>query len=125
MNGEERVAELLAELVAWTRFGARTALLDVWDSVLNDDKHLVAYELTDGTRSQTEVAAAAGLSQPTVSALWQRWRKVGIVRMTGNRAAHLAKPSDMGMERAQKLVAANKAKAVAPAASGDAAEAPA
>lgn len=125
MSADDRVVELLEELVAWTRFGARATLLDMWDNVLKDDKHLLAYELSDGTRSQTEVAAVAGISQPTVSILWQRWRKVGIVRTAGGRAVHLAKPSDMGMERAQKLVAATKDKGgVASAPAADTIEAP-
>jgi hypothetical protein len=110
---EERVIELLEELVAWTRFGARAALLEIWETVLKDDKHLLAYELSDGTRSQKEVGDAAGLSQPSVSGLWQRWRRLGVVRPSGNRVAHLASPSDMGMERAQKLVGRGKPKASA------------
>jgi hypothetical protein len=117
MTADERVIELLEELVAWTRFGSRYALLELWESALKDDKHLLAYELTDGTRGQKDVGDAAGLSQPTVSLLWQRWRKLGIVRATGSRIAHLARPSEMGMERAQTLIAGLKDKAV-PAAGG-------
>jgi hypothetical protein len=113
MSADARTVELLEELVAWTRFGARAALLELWETVLKDDKHLLAYELSDGTRSQKEVGDAAGLSQPTVSTLWQRWRRLGIVRPSGNRVAHLAKPSDMGMERAQQLVSRGRGKASA------------
>jgi hypothetical protein len=114
MGADDRVVELLEELVAWTRFSSRTALLDIWESVLRDEKHLLAYELSDG-RSQKEVGDVAGLSQPTVSGLWQRWRKLGIVRASGSRVTHLARPSDMGMERAQKLIAGSKGKGAVPA----------
>jgi len=107
---DDRVIELLEELVAWTRFSSRTALFDLWEGVLKDDRHLLAYEFSDGTRSQKEVGDAAGLSQPAVSGLWQRWRRLGIVRVNGTRVAHLARPSDMGMERAQKLIAGIKGK---------------
>lgn len=119
MSADDRTVELLEELVAWTRFGARAALLELWETVLRDDKHLLAYELSDGTRSQKEVGDAADLSQPMISILWQRWRRLGIVRPSGSRVAHLAKPSDMGMERAQKLVGRGRGKA---SAAGDGAE---
>lgn len=112
MTADEHIVELLEELVAWTRFKSRTTLLDIWDSVLKDDRHLLAYELSDGTRSQKEVGDAAAISQPTVSGLWQRWRRLGIVRVSGTRVAHIARPSDMGMERAQRLIASAKGKDV-------------
>ena len=113
MSQDERAIELLEELVAWTRFSSRSALSELWESVLRDDRHLLAYELSDGSRSQKDVGEAVGLSQPAVSGLWQRWRRLGIVRASGARVAHLARPSDMGMERAQKLIAGIKGKASA------------
>lgn len=112
MTADEHIVELLEELVAWTRFSSRSTLLDIWDSVLKDDRHLLAYELSDGTRSQKEVGDAVGISQPTVSGLWQRWRRLGIARVSGPRVAHIARPSDMGMERAQRLMASAKGKTV-------------
>jgi hypothetical protein len=108
------VIALLEELVAWARFSNRASLLETWDTVLADDRHVVAYELSDGTRTQKEVGDAAELSQPTVSILWTKWRKLGIVRVRGNRVEHIARPTDMGYERAAKLMAGSKAKAKAP-----------
>src|SRR5438874_10718217 len=102
---EERVASLLEELVAWTKFAARPAMLAAWESILGDDRHLLAYELSDGSRTQSQVAEAAKLSQPTVSGLWARWRRLGIARAQGKTVVHLARPSDLGMERAIRLAA--------------------
>lgn len=108
---DARQIELLEELVVWARFANRRAILDSWDSVLSDDKHLLAYELSDGSRTQQQVAKAAGLSQATVSGLWGRWRRMGLARVDGKTVCHIARPSDFGMERAVKLRSASQADA--------------
>lgn len=98
MNHDDRQLELLEELVAWTKFAQLNALIAVWRTVLADDKHLMAYELTDGARTQSEVARSSGLSQPTVSGLWQKWRRTGLAReLPGGKIRHLARPSDFGV----------------------------
>jgi hypothetical protein len=105
-SGDDRLVELLEELVAWTRFASRTALIGLLDAEGKDAKHLLAFELSDGTRSQKQVGDLVGLSQPSVSLLWKRWRRLGIARDVGGRARHIARPTDIGMERAQQLVTA-------------------
>ena len=100
---DERIISLLEELVVWTRFAARPAMLAAWNTILTDDRHLRAYELSDGSRNQIQLAQATGLSQPTISGLWARWRRLGIARLQGKTVVHLARPSDFGLERAMKL----------------------
>lgn len=96
--GTDRQVELLEELVSWTRFANREAFLATLKAVLKDPKHLRAYEATDGNRSQGDVAAFAGLSQPAISGLWARWRRLGLVTDIDQRPKHLARPSDLGLE---------------------------
>lgn len=97
MNGQERLEELLEELVAWTRFANRETLVRLWATVLVDHRHLFAYELSDGTRSQKQIAEQSGLSQPTMSGLAQKWRRLGIARDVDGRTVHIARPSDLGL----------------------------
>jgi hypothetical protein len=97
MTDEESTPALLRELVAWTRFANRDALLRTWRDVLRDPKHLNAYELSDGSRSQKQVGDLVGLSQPTISTLWMRWRRLGIAVEEDGRVRHLARPTDYGM----------------------------
>jgi hypothetical protein len=66
--------------------------------VLVDPKHLKAYDLTDGTRTQQQVATGAGISQPMVSGLWGKWRRLGIVLDKNGKTVHIVKPSDYGLE---------------------------
>jgi hypothetical protein len=103
VNNDDRQTSLLEELVAWTRFAHREALVRALDHVLADERHLRAYELTDGTRTQSEVATEAGLSQPSVSGLWQKWRRLGLAHDQGGKTVQLVRPSDIGIERALKL----------------------
>jgi hypothetical protein len=103
MDDTNRVVSLLEELVAWTRFAHQESLVRALDMVLLDDRHLRAYELTDGSRTQSEVAAESALSQPSISGLWQKWRRLGLAREQAGRTLHLVNPSDIGMERALRL----------------------
>lgn len=102
MDEESWIAQLLEELIAWTRFANRQALLETLNQVLSDDRHLRAFELTDGAHSQTEIAAEVGIGQSTVSGLWQKWRRLGLARDQGNKVVHLVHPADIGMERTAK-----------------------
>lgn len=52
----ERQEELLEEILAWTRFSNRSDFIKALKDILADPKHLLAFELTDGSRTQTEVA---------------------------------------------------------------------
>lgn len=105
---DERSVHLLEELVAWTRFTARDALVRVLKEVLVESKHLAAYEFTDGTRTQKEIGDASGLSQPTVSTLWQRWKRLGIVREAAVGVCHLAHPADLGLSAEDQVTPASK-----------------
>jgi hypothetical protein len=98
------------ELVAWTKFANRDSLIKLLDQVLKDSQHLLAFELTDGRR-QSEFAQGSGLAQPTVSGLWQRWKRLGMVREKDGRVVHLARASDLEMERASSLVSAAEGRA--------------
>jgi hypothetical protein len=93
---ETRVVELLEELVVWTRFIARAQLEGALRSALTDPKRQAAYELTDGERSQSEIASLVGIDQSTVSDFWARWRRLGLIREIGRRPKHLVRLTDLG-----------------------------
>ena len=92
----DRTDELLEELVAWTSFMARPQLESALRALLKEERHQLAYESTDGQRTQTEIAKLAGMDQTTVSDLWARWRKAGIVRMRDRKAERLLSLADLG-----------------------------
>ena len=95
-EASSRTIELLEELVALTRFAARTGLEETLKATLRDPRHQTVYELTDGTHSQTDIEKLARIDQTTVSDLWSRWRRMGLLREGGRRPRHLVSLSDLG-----------------------------
>lgn len=95
----ENTERLLEELLVWTKFGQRSAFKTALASLLVDRAAYEAYEASDGSRTQAEVAALAGVTQPTVSRNWAKWSRLGVVRIVDGRAQHLQSPSDLGIPR--------------------------
>jgi hypothetical protein len=132
MNNDERIITLLEDLVAWQRLAARENLLPFLKQTLSDPKHLKAFELSDGTKTQQQVADGAGISQPSVSQLWGRWRRLGIAREKNGKTAHIVSPSDYGLDVSAATIPVNgkpapkkgKPKVVAPAPPGETPAAP-
>ena len=94
----DRVADLLEELLVWTKFMARPGLAAALEAALKEPRHRMAYELTDGSRTQGEVGKLAGLDQTTVSDLWAKWRRLGLLNATGKRPSRLVSLSDLGWD---------------------------
>jgi hypothetical protein len=97
MSNEEEVS-LLRELVLWTRFLAREPLQRSLRDVLTDPRHQWAYELTDGERTQTDIASAVQLDQTTISDLWAKWRRLGLLDDRGRRPSKLISLNDLGWD---------------------------
>ncbi len=97
MNTDDQVIALLEELLAWTKFANRGALVETLKAQLAEPRHLRAYEFSDGTKTQKEVGDLVGLSQQSISALWQKWRRLGIAKDQAGRAKHIARPTDLGL----------------------------
>ncbi len=97
---QDKVIELLEEILRWTRLqgvqNARAVLVDA----LETDAHKVAYQLSDG-RSSTEVSKACGVSGMTVTNYWRRWFTLGIAQPSKKykgRFERAFSPEDLGIE---------------------------
>lgn len=104
-TSEDPQQTLLKELIAlqrehltWTKFNARNALEDALRSTLKDPRHQAAYELSDGERTQTDIGQTVGLDQSTISQLWSRWRRLGLLQDDARRPKHLISLEDLGWE---------------------------
>jgi len=101
MADEEQVIESLREIIYWLRFQNRQALRAAIEEILVTDTDRKIYALTDGKKSQPEIARLAGVSQPTISLKWKAWRKLGIIYEIldePGRCRHLASPEFLGFD---------------------------
>ena len=100
MSDIEDAVELLREILHWQRFQNRQALRAALEEILSSESDRKIYELTDGKRSQPEIAKRAKVSQPTISNKWKGWRMLGIVYELPDepgRCCHLASLESVGL----------------------------
>lgn len=71
----------LRDLNRWIQILATPVLRDRLEELLAGANDRKIYQASIGG-TQAEVAAAAGVSQPTVSAAWRKWAAAGIVKPT-------------------------------------------
>ncbi len=74
--GDNRLSQ---ETIALLRVANYTTICKLLKQELRDEKTLRVYTATDGKHTQTDIAAAAEVSQPRVSRLWNRWLHLGLL----------------------------------------------
>jgi hypothetical protein len=72
------IKKCLAELVRLTRVQTFPNIKACLENSLGSPPKRLAYDLTDGEHSQTEIARAVGVTQPAVSYWWNEWKKLGL-----------------------------------------------
>jgi hypothetical protein len=77
-NSDDRIVELLSEILRWTKVGALN-LKEALAQELTSNKHCLVYELSDGVRSSRDIASISGVSFVTVATWWRRWAELGFV----------------------------------------------
>jgi hypothetical protein len=74
-----RVEELLAEILRWTKFAGAREVRAVLTTTLDTDQMKLIYHMSDGRVGSVEIAKVAGTSDRTVRRYWEAWAKQGIV----------------------------------------------
>jgi hypothetical protein len=101
MREEDRIIELLEELVKWTRVTSIPDVKRLLLEILANKEERVAYQLSDG-RGSKEVARHISKSFSTVTTWWRRWIKAGIAEPVsakgGQRAKRIFSLDDFGIE---------------------------
>ncbi|RLG50242.1 MAG: hypothetical protein DRO00_08995 [Thermoproteota archaeon] len=79
LNKEDRIIELLEEILKWTRFQGMQRVKEVLLDVLKTDKEKIAYHYSDG-RGSVEVARLAGFKSHTpILENWKKWARLGLM----------------------------------------------
>jgi hypothetical protein len=79
MSKDEKKLDRLTELVEAL---ARLRMAEVLEKELNDSKKAKLYEFT-GKKTRRELADLTGMSEGSISGLWQRWYSKGILKKEG------------------------------------------
>lgn len=112
VDRQDKVIELLEEILKWTRFQGVQNLKAVLLDNLRSDKEKVAYQFSDG-RSSAEVSKVSGVTGMTVTNYWRRWFTLGIAQPSPKYKGRFERAfslEDLGIEIPSKKIG-TKAKA--------------
>ncbi len=104
MTEDGELVGLLEQILLWLQFQNRQHLKTLLSEVLITEADRRIYELSDGSKSQQEIADGASVSQPNISAKWKAWRPLGIVHDLPDqpgRCRHLASLASLGLHTTQ------------------------
>jgi predicted transcriptional regulator len=95
-----------SKMLKWVKFmGMQDAKEVVEDAVSHEDDEKeeelrIAYELTNGENSSTDIASRISVSQKTVSNWQKKWSKRGIADKDGKQSSyeHLISLEELGLE---------------------------
>lgn len=76
LSKEDRIVELLEELVRWTKVTSIPHVKELLESLPDVEK--IGYQYSDG-RSSRDVAKVAKVRYDTVVKWWRKWHTLGIV----------------------------------------------
>jgi len=99
---KQREIELLEELVKWTRATSIAQVKKILEDTLETPNEKIAYQASDGVKSQSEIASLANVDQGTVSDYGKVWIRNGIAKAVpvkgGQRAVRLFSLEEFGIE---------------------------
>lgn len=78
MSKENRMIELLEELVKWTKITSIPKVKELLLEILGRPEEKIAYQSSDGKKTRKQVARNANVATGTISGWWQKWIKAGI-----------------------------------------------
>jgi len=101
MSKDDRMIELLEELVKWTKVTSIPSVKKLLLEILTSPEEKIAYQASDG-KSSKEVAKQANVSYVTITFWWKKWIKAGIAESVsvqrGERAMRIFSLDDFGIE---------------------------
>jgi hypothetical protein len=101
MSDQERVIELLEELVKWTKISSIPKVKSTLIDMLPTTEERIVYQQSDG-KTSTAVSQLANVSNQTISRWWRKWTKAGIADAVsargGKRAVRSFSLEDLGIE---------------------------
>jgi len=102
LTEEDKMIQLLEELVRWTKVTSIPHVKTLLEQILQSPEEKIAYQASDGSKTQAEIAKITGVSQMTISNYGKKWVRNGIAKAVvttkGQRAIRLFSLEDFGIE---------------------------
>lgn len=109
VNKEDRMIELLEELVKWMKVTSIPKVKELLLGILESPEERVAYQFSNGKKTVREVAKQANVGTGTISRWWKKWEKVAIADSIsaprGKRAKRVFSLQDFGIDVPELTVA--------------------
>lgn len=70
------ITQLLRELITWAKIQNAPRVKELVQEMTSQEK--VAYELSDGIRTQSEIGKQVGVTQVSISNWWKKWAALGL-----------------------------------------------
>lgn len=102
MSKEDRMIELLEELVKWIKVTSIPTVKELLLKILESPEERVAYQSSDGERTTRSVGDIANVGHYKIADWWRAWIKAGIAEpvsvQRGERAKRIFSLDDFGIE---------------------------
>jgi len=102
MSKEDRIIQLLEELVKWTKVTRIPRVRELLLEILGSPEERTAYHSSDGEKTSREVGRISNVSHMTIANWWKTWIRTGIAESVsvrgGVRAKRIFSLDDFGVE---------------------------
>jgi len=97
MSNEEKIIELLEEILKWERLQGIGAIREIIPTLLDKDEKRLAYEHTDGEKTVRDLEKLVKKDKATISRWWNSWYSQGILVKKGNKYKNIISLSELGL----------------------------
>jgi len=103
MNEEklDQILNTLNDISKWTKLQGLEKFSQIVPTILKSDEEKIAFELSNGIRSASEISTQSGIAKSTITSYWRKWAKSGIAeeskKFTG-RMKHLVSLEEAGID---------------------------
>ncbi|WP_428325776.1 hypothetical protein [Nitrosopumilus sp.] len=97
----DKILDRLNEISKWTKLQGLEKFSQIVPSILKSDEEKIAFELSNGIRSASEISTQSGIPKSTITAYWRKWAKSGIVEESEKfvgRMKHLVSLEEAGID---------------------------
>ncbi len=95
----EDTNNILAEILKWQKLQGINLLRTLLPELLNNDKKINVYEMTDGKNTIREIRTKTGISFGAISKWWNEWYSYGVLEKNNEKYKKLISLQELGLNK--------------------------